>query len=220
VFESVYQFDIETLKKQNIGQAAKQLAKYNGATPFVVAYVTQMALGGHSIPVNRGGLVAFHAIGVISEAELAQGTVPGLERVVSKNKGVEIGSLIHQMGVEVGRNPLGQTARKLLLEIAPDCKDRLPKRITPRPADEVPPPVVKSPAPPAKTAEAARKKPADAKPSARAAAAAKPAEKLTKKPTSKPAKAAKKPTKHGKKHSTKPGSKQAAGRRLTKKKPR
>src|SRR4029079_15166635 len=47
VFESVYEFDIESLKKQNIGQAAKLLQKYNGTTPFVVAYVTQNALGGH-----------------------------------------------------------------------------------------------------------------------------------------------------------------------------
>ena len=54
VFESVYEFDIESLKKQNIGQAAKQLQKYNGTTPFAVAYVTQNALGGHSIPLNRG----------------------------------------------------------------------------------------------------------------------------------------------------------------------
>src|SRR3990170_3819023 len=84
VFEGVYQFDLETLKKQNIGQSAKQLQKLKGSTPFVVAYVTQMALGGHAIPVNRGLLTAMHAVGVISDNELKGGTVPGLERVVSK----------------------------------------------------------------------------------------------------------------------------------------
>jgi len=57
VFENVYQFDLETLKKQNIGQAAKQLQKLKGSTPFVVAYVTQHALGGHAVPVNRGLLI-------------------------------------------------------------------------------------------------------------------------------------------------------------------
>ena len=68
VFESVYEFDIETLKKQNIGQAAKLLQKYNGTTPFAVAYVTQNALGGHAIPLNHGTLITLHTVGVISDA--------------------------------------------------------------------------------------------------------------------------------------------------------
>src|SRR5215510_568947 len=62
VFESVYEFDIETLKKQNIGQAAKLLQKYNGTTGFAVAYVTQHALGGHSIPLNKGAMITLHTV--------------------------------------------------------------------------------------------------------------------------------------------------------------
>ncbi|HMO83990.1 MAG TPA: hypothetical protein PKC18_03620, partial [Lacipirellulaceae bacterium] len=54
VFESHYSFDLEPLKKQNIGVAVKQIEKYNGSSPFIVAYVTQQALGGHAIPVNQG----------------------------------------------------------------------------------------------------------------------------------------------------------------------
>ncbi len=54
VFESEYSFELEGLKKQNIGQAVKRLQKLEGATPFNVAYGTQMALGGHSIPLDRG----------------------------------------------------------------------------------------------------------------------------------------------------------------------
>jgi endonuclease-3 len=224
VFESVYQFDIETLKKQNIGQTVKQLEKYNGTTPFVVSYVTQMALGGHSIPINRGARIALHVVGVISDDEFAKNVVPGLERAVSKSKGIEVGSLIHQLGVDIGRSPYGQTARKLLLEIAPDCKDRLPKRQTRRPAEPPPPP----PPPPAakgKSAGAAKagpKKPSDVKPKteSRAAKAAKPTAKPKKKPTARTAKATKKTTKQGSKRTTKRGSKQSTGRRLTKRKPR
>jgi endonuclease-3 len=219
VFESVYQFDIETLKKQNIGQAVKQLEKYNGSTPFVVSYVTQMALGGHAIPLNRGALVAAHAVGMISDDELAKGVVPGLERAVGKSKGVEVGSLIHQLGVEVGRNPYGQTTRKLLLEINPGAKDRLPKRHTQRPPEPAPPPKAKAPEPAPKKADAAKKKPEPAKPAARSAKAIKPAEKPKKKPTP-PPKVTKKATKPGTKRPTKHGSKAASGRQLTKKKPR
>src|SRR4051812_39281938 len=157
VFESVYEFDIESLKKQNIGQAGKLLQKYNGTTNFAVAYVTQNALGGHAIPLNRGAMITLHTVGVISDDEFSKGLVPGLERAVPKNKGAEVGSLLHQLGVEVGRNPYGPSARKLMLEIDPNAKDRLPKRPTkPAPESEKPP----EPAPlPAKTkaAEAKRK---------------------------------------------------------------
>jgi len=128
VFETHYSFDLEILKKQNIGQTTKQMEKYNGATGFTVAYVTQHALGGHSIPINRGLLEAMRVVGVVSDTEAKKGRVPGLERVVAKPKGIEIGTLLHQIGVELLRSPYGPTIRKLLLEIDPNCKDRLPKR--------------------------------------------------------------------------------------------
>ena len=213
VFESVYEFDIESLKKQNIGQAAKHLQKYKGTTPFAVSYVTQHALAGHAIPLNRGALIMLHTVGVISDGELTKNAVPGLERAVSKSKGPEVASLLHQAGVEVGRNPYGQSARKLMLEIDPKCKDRLPKRRTHRPAAEVEKtPAAPAPAPPpggrkvkvAATKQPPRKEPEKKKvktpPTKRPAPAKKP-EKITKKPTKK-------------------GTKKPTTRRLSKRKPR
>jgi endonuclease-3 len=209
VFETVYQFDLETLKKQNIGAAVKQLEKLKGSTPFVVAYVTQMALGGHSIPVNRGLLITMEVAGAVSENEAKSGTVPGLERVVSKTKGVEVGSVLHQLGVEIGRNPYGPAARKLLLEIAPDAKDRLPKR---KVAVEAPPPP--PPAPPkTKSAPAKGEK---AKPAAKTPPAA-PAAKKGAKPPAKKKTETKRPTKSGTKTPTK---KKATSHKITKRKPR
>ncbi|NOY40845.1 MAG: hypothetical protein GXP26_03270 [Planctomycetes bacterium] len=159
VFETHYSFDLEQMKKQNIGLTVKQIEKYKGSTGFIVSYVTQNALGGHSIPINRGLLESMRVVSVISDAEAAKGRVPGLERIVPKTKGIEVGSLLHQLGVELHRSPFGQTARKLLLEIAPDCKERLPKR----PSKKVEPPKktvakdkVKAEAPPKK--EVAKKK--------------------------------------------------------------
>ncbi|NOY29015.1 MAG: DMP19 family protein [Planctomycetes bacterium] len=128
VFETHYSFDLESLKKQNIGQTTKQMDQYNGSTGFTVSYVTQHALGGHSIPINRGLLEAMRVVGVVSDVEAKKGRVPGLERVVAKNKGIELGTLLHQIGVELQRSPYGPTIRKLLLEIDSGCKDRLPKR--------------------------------------------------------------------------------------------
>src|SRR4051812_17432730 len=202
VFESVYEFDIESLKKQNIGQAGKLLQKYNGTTNFAVAYVTQNALGGHAIPLNRGALITLHTVGVISDDEYAKEVVPGLERAVPKNKGAEVGSLLHQLGVEVGRNPYGPNARKLMLEIDPNCKDRLPKR-KPAPEPEKPP----EPAPaPAKTKSKAGGAEAKGKDAGKKQPAAKtPDKKGAKKevaakqsvPPKKPTKVTKQPTKKG-----------------------
>ncbi len=196
-FEAVYTFDLELLKKQNLGQTIKQFQSFKGVSPFVIAYATQTSLGGHSIPINDGLFTAFIALEIITEAEAKSGTAPGLERTIPKSKGVEVGSMMHQLGVEVGKNPYGQNARKLLLAIDPGCKDNLPKR----PAKPV---EAKPAAPPKQTPEKAPEKTppgkAGATKSTKAAATKKPAEEKTgakasspKQPPAKPAAA--KPTK-------------------------
>ena len=218
VFETHYSFDLEPMKKQNIGAAVKTLEKYNGSTPFIVAFVTQNALGGHAIPINQGLLESMRIVGVVSDAEAAKGAVPGLERVVPKSKGAEVGSQLHQLGVEMHRSPYGPTIRKLLLEIEPDAKDNLPKR--PKPEDVAAAAAAAAPPQPAKPAPAA---PAAAKPAAPPAPKA-----VAKKPApSEPAKAApgKKTVKKVIKKVVKSGAaavkkKPTATKKLTKKKPR
>lgn len=128
VFESTYSFDLEPLKKQNLGQAQQRLKKLEGATPFSIAYLTQATLGGHAIPVDQGLMQVFAVLGAVGEADAAAGVVPGLERAIPKTKGVEFGSLAHQLGAEMFANPYSPNLHKVLLEIAPDAKDRLPKR--------------------------------------------------------------------------------------------
>jgi endonuclease-3 len=136
VFESDYSFDLEHLKKQNLGAAAKRLQKLQGATPFVVAYATQMSLGGHSIPVDKGTLGALYVLGVINESEAAAGNVPGMERAIPKSKGTEFGGLLHELGADFFANPFSTTLREQLLAIAPDAKDRFPKRAPKKPVVE------------------------------------------------------------------------------------
>jgi endonuclease-3 len=130
VFESRYAFDLEHLRKQNLGAAIKELEGYNGVTPFAASYVTQNALGGHAIPVNRGVLEALVVLGAVTAADAQQQRVPGLERAIGKNKGVEFGSLLHQMGVDYTTSPFTPRIRSVLLEIDPEAKHRLPKRGT------------------------------------------------------------------------------------------
>lgn len=225
IFESIYAFDLEALKKQNLGQAVKQITAYDGVTPFVVAFATQHGLGGHSIAVNGGVLLALEVIEIVTPAEAKKCTVPGLERAVPKNKGAEAQAALHAMGVEVSKNPYGAAAKKLLLDIDPSCKDRLPKKPAPPAAKESRAPKKKAAPPksgsPATKPAAATAKPAAKTPPTAKAASVKPAAKKKSAP-SKPAPAKKKAakaktstkkaatkSKPAKKPATKPGVKKA-----------
>jgi len=134
VFESTYSFDLEELRKLNLGPASERLTKLDGSTAFSVAYVVQAALGGHAIPVDLGVLRALCAVDLISEEDLEAGTVPGLERAVAKSKGLEFASLLHQLGADFIANPYAPPLRQVLVEINPDAAQRLPKRRTKRQA--------------------------------------------------------------------------------------
>ena len=128
IFEGSYSFDIEALKKQNLGKAEKDLEKLNGTTPFVRAYVAQNALSGHSIPVSKGALDVLYAVGAITDAEADKGLAPGLERAIPKNKGVEFGSLLQQVGVDLAASPGSTKLKAVLAEIDPEFKERLAGR--------------------------------------------------------------------------------------------
>ncbi len=128
VFEAAFSFDLEECRKKNIGTTADWLKKLDGTTPFTVAYVVQRALGGHAIPVDSGALAALRVLELIDDNDFEAGTVPGLERAVSKSKGVEFGALLHELGADYAANPYSSAVREVLLTINPECKDRLPKR--------------------------------------------------------------------------------------------
>ena len=196
VFETHYTFDLEFYKKQNLGKAAKEIQQLNGMTPFVLAYFTQNGLGGHAIPLNNGAMQSLFIVGAISDKDLAKRKAPGLERAIAKSKGRDFGSLFHQLAVEFSAAPFSNRVRAVMLEIAPDAKERFPKRAKKEePAKKSKKTAAKSaekdePATKAASKKAAPKKPAAKKPAA--AASKKAAKKTTKKPAAK--KTAKKTT--------------------------
>lgn len=128
IFETGYSFDLEALKKQNIGKAEKDLEKINGTTPFVRAYVTQNALEGHSIPVSKGALDVLYAVGVLNDVEADKSLAPGLERAIPKSKGVEFGSLLQQAAADLVASPNSTRLKSALAEIDAGYKDRLAQR--------------------------------------------------------------------------------------------
>ena len=106
VFETTFNFDLEDLRKKNLGPTVKWLEKLDGTTPFTVAYVVQAALGGHAIPDRRRHDGArCDVLDLVTEKDVAAGVVPGLERAVAKSKGMEFGSLLHELGADFAANP-------------------------------------------------------------------------------------------------------------------
>lgn len=219
LFESKYSFDAEFLKKENLGKAIEQLEKYKGISPFVVATVAQLALGGHSIPVDQALLSLMYTIGAISVEEQKQGKIPGLERTIPKNKGAEFASLVHQLAVAFHANSQDKKIRDIILQIDSEAAERFPKRSSGRkkPDEPVAAPVAAKPA---------LGKPTTAKADARPAAAGKgkkgpekpAAEKANLKPVAEKSDAkaaAKKPAKPA----AKPESKPAAAKPPVPKKP-
>lgn len=219
IFETVYAFDLEPLKKQNLGQAVKLIDGFDGVSPFAVAYSTQQGLAGHAIAVNDGVLLAMQVFDIITEAEAKKSLIPGLERAIPKNKGVEAHTVLHQLGIEIHKNPYGTAARKLLTEIDPKCKDRLPKK----PAKEQP----KKEAPKKKAAASKKAAPAAKKPAAAKKAEPAPAKKAATAAKSKPAAkkaepkkaAAKKPTPKKAAPTKKAAAKKAPPKKAAKKAP-
>jgi endonuclease-3 len=201
VFESTYSFDIDGMRKQNLGKAVDMLKNFSGSTPFAISWVIQVGLGGHSIPVSEGELEALRVLGIITEAEAAKYTVPGMERAIPKAKGVEFGVLLHQLGLAFRYSPYAPSLHKILLEIEPDCREDLPKRPSrtkAKPEPEKKPEPKKQPATKKKAAvspaKAAKKKSASSSASKKTAAKKKPTKSKPAKKTTKKTPATKKPT--------------------------
>ncbi len=175
IFEELYCFDLEETRKRNLGPTVKWLEKMDGTSKFVVAYVVQAALGGHSIPIDAGAMAALRVLDLVTEKDAAAAEVPGLERAVTKSKGVEFGSLLHQLATDYLANPFSPQVREILLAIDPEAAQRFPQRRQPRPAPPPAPPAAEAaPPPPATTGR--KKKTESAAPAKSAAAEVKTAE--------------------------------------------
>ena len=99
-FETRYSFDLDDLKKSNLAKATELLESFKGMTKFVLGHVSQKALGGHAIPVDKSALRIAAVLDIISQGESDGGAIPGLERAIPKAKGAEFSELFHQFSVE------------------------------------------------------------------------------------------------------------------------
>ena len=222
IFEHYYQFDLDFLKKENLSKAVQTFQKFNGVSQFVVSYVAQNGLGGHSIPLDHSLMRLFYVLGIVTEDESKKDRVPGLERAIAKAKGAEFSILVHQLAVAFNSAPFSTALRAKILKVNGDAKERFPKRASRKKEPEKKAPAKKEPVKKV-VKEVAKKAPTKAKPVANKAkkkvvkkASAKPVAKPAKKAFAKPTKkASAKPTK---KASAKPAKKAKVTKKVTKKK--
>ncbi|MEM7783879.1 MAG: hypothetical protein AAF623_11045 [Planctomycetota bacterium] len=169
VFEKYYTYDLEFLKKENLSRAVQTFERFKGVSPFVISYVAQNGLSGHSIPLDRAMMRLFYTIGIVSEDEADSRKVSGLERTIPKAKGVEFFVLTHQLAAEFEAGMFKPTVRDKVAKLGTDSKSRLPKRgmkktdpikevIPPPPPEEPPVEVETKPQKAAKSTKATKKK--------------------------------------------------------------
>jgi hypothetical protein len=125
IFEEFYTFDLDHLKKDNLGKATIKFERMPGMTPFVLGYTVQHGLGGHSIPVDYSAMVIMLATGIASQVEANSGKVPGLERAIPKSKGIEFAGLLHQAGYALNTNTKDKKARAVLDTVVKGSSDQL-----------------------------------------------------------------------------------------------
>jgi endonuclease-3 len=110
VFEQKFCFDLESLHKKGLKDAAKQLAKYQAANDYVVAWVVQHSLGGHAIPLDLPTLRAVRRLGLIDgDRDDLEAARASLEHLVPKARGHLFSDLISSL------------AEDLCLEEEPRC---------------------------------------------------------------------------------------------------
>jgi endonuclease III len=130
VFEARFNFDLEDIKKKNLGPTTKWLEDLDGTTKCTVAYMVQASLGGHAIPVDSGTIKLMLVLDLVSKKDAEKGEVAGLDRAITKTKGVEFSSLLHQFSADFSANPYSPAVKNILLEVNPEVASRLPKRRT------------------------------------------------------------------------------------------
>lgn len=160
VFETRYSFDLQDMIKMNQGKAVAELEKFHGMSRFVLAYVTQNALGGHSIPVSQNIIQLLLRAEIVSESEAQKQNIPGLERSVAKSKGTAISSCLHQMGLLLAHSPQGKQTLSILKEAGANISEKRttsPDKKTGKPAEEKEASKKIAPGKPASKAESAAK---------------------------------------------------------------
>jgi endonuclease III len=98
IFETTYSFDLdplrEVLQKKGMKQASKQLARYQAANDYAVAWVMQQSLGSHSIPLDQSAQRVLKRLGLLEDGEDLEALRASIEHQIPKSKASQFVDLI------------------------------------------------------------------------------------------------------------------------------
>jgi endonuclease-3 len=102
VFETTFSFDLESLHKKGLKQAAKQLTRYQAANDYAIAWVILHSLGGHAVPLDGPALRVLRRLGLVEDdnADL-EALRASLEHHIPKSKGGQFYELLSALADEV-----------------------------------------------------------------------------------------------------------------------
>ncbi len=130
VFETSYNYDLESMLKKGLKLAEKQLERFDCSTNYTVAFVVQNALGGHAMPVDEDmhrTLVRTHLVSENDSTSTAQGI---LEHLVPKAKGSCFSEMLSAIAHDYcwASNPKCQSCP--LLELCPTGQENIKRKST------------------------------------------------------------------------------------------
>jgi endonuclease-3 len=102
VFETTFSFDLESLHKKGLKQAAKQLTRYQAANDYAVAWVIQQTLGGHALPIDAPTIRALRRLGLLDNDQDDPETLrASLEHLIPKVRGPLFNELVSALADEL-----------------------------------------------------------------------------------------------------------------------
>ena len=101
VFETTFSFDLEPLQKKGLKQAAKQLARYQAANDYAVAWVVQQSLAGHAVPLDNPSMRLLRRLGLLEgDASHLEALRASLEHHIPKARAPVFCDLISALAEE------------------------------------------------------------------------------------------------------------------------
>ncbi|MGL4943987.1 MAG: hypothetical protein ACRC46_12450 [Thermoguttaceae bacterium] len=125
VFDSYYDFTLDDLLKKPAAQANQFFESFPSITPFMAAYVTQLALGGHVIPLDEASLRIFRLLDLTQVTpDKTREIVPTLERAITKGDGIAFATMLHHLAAQFYDDPESASLKQFLKPIDASAKDR------------------------------------------------------------------------------------------------
>ncbi|MFQ3592733.1 MAG: endonuclease [Gemmataceae bacterium] len=123
VFETNYSFNLDSIQKKGLKDAAKNLKGLKAANDYVVAWVIQRTLGGHALPTDAATMRVVQRLGLIdatpSEPEAVRSS---LEHLVPKAKGIHFTDAISILAEQVCWEETPRCARCPMKESCPSSQ--------------------------------------------------------------------------------------------------